>query len=57
MKSLIALLHMVLAEASTRSGVSTARDSQTITSRVEHEGISFFNDFPGTLRQGFHKIP
>ncbi|DAD49953.1 TPA_asm: RNA-directed RNA polymerase [ssRNA phage Gerhypos.4_8] len=41
MKSLITLLQCVLDDSSTRSGVSTARDFKTITSRIEHEGISF----------------
>lgn len=61
MKSLITLLQVVLSELGTRCGTSTRRDLKTITSRIEHEGISFLTislpnfctDFERSLEQGF----
>ncbi len=41
MKSLIALLQVVLIDLGTRCGTSTTRDFKTVTSRIEHEGVSF----------------
>ncbi len=41
MKSLVTLQQLVLADAGIRCGVNTQRDSKTIASRVESEGISF----------------
>lgn len=41
MKSLTVFLHEVLAEAGTICGISTERDSKTISLRVEKEGFSF----------------
>jgi len=61
MKSLIAFLQVVLAEAGTRCGTSTIRDGKTVAERSEHEGISFLtmslpnfcSDFERSLDQGF----
>lgn len=60
MKSLIDLMGVVLADAGTRCGVCTRRDWITITSRVEHEGLSFLTivlpsfcaDFERSLSDG-----
>jgi len=60
MKSLIALLQCILEETRVRCGVSTARDLKRITSRIEHEGISFLTislarfgkDFTKSLDEG-----
>jgi hypothetical protein len=41
MKSLIALFQVVLNEMGTRCSTSTSRDAQTLSTRVEHEGLSF----------------
>lgn len=41
MKSLTALLMVVVAECGDGCGISTTRDQQTITRRIEHEGLSF----------------
>lgn len=41
MKSLMSLLQSVLADASIWCRTSTTRDFETITRRVEHEGLSF----------------
>lgn len=41
MKSLIALSQVLLHEMGERCGVCTLRDSETVTDRVEHEGLSF----------------
>jgi len=41
MKSLMRLLECVLADAGTWCSTSTTRDFETVTRRVEHEGISF----------------
>jgi hypothetical protein len=61
MKSLIALLRCILEESGIRCGTSTARDFKRITSRIEHEGISFLTislakfgkDFTQSLDEGF----
>lgn len=42
MKSLIALLQEVLADAGTRCGTSTSRDLKEIAVRSEHEGVTSF---------------
>jgi hypothetical protein len=60
LKSLIALMQVVLAEAGTRCGTSTTQDLKTILRRVEHEGISFLtislpafcSDFEKSLAEG-----
>lgn len=41
MKSLIAFLQVALHEMGSRCRISTTRDFETVTSRVEHEGFSF----------------
>jgi len=61
MKSLMLLLQAVLDDLSTWCCTSTTRDLKTITSRVEHEGLSFLTitlasfgkDFQKSLDQGF----
>jgi hypothetical protein len=61
MKSLMCLLQEVLLDRGTWCGVSTARDFKEITSRVEHEGLSFLTitlstfgkDLEKGLDQGF----
>ncbi len=60
MKSLMSLLQCVLADASTWCCTSATRDFETISSRVEHEGLSFLtitlptfcSDFERSLDQG-----
>lgn len=41
MKSLIAFSHVLLKDLEQRCGVSAPRDHKRITSRIEHEGLSF----------------
>lgn len=41
MKSLIAFSHVLLDDVGKWCGVSTPRDHKTVTSRTEHEGLSF----------------
>lgn len=60
MKSLMRLLECVLADAGTWCSTSTTRDFETVTRRVEHEGISFVTislpsfcqDFESCLEKG-----
>nr|UJQ85669.1 MAG: hypothetical protein 3 [Leviviridae sp.] len=60
MKSLMRLLECVLADASIWCGTSTTRDFNTISRRVEHEGLSFLtislpsycSDFERSLADG-----
>ncbi len=60
MKSLMLLWQEVADELATRCSVSTARDLKTVTSRVEHEGVSFLTitlpayakDFERSLETG-----
>lgn len=60
MKSLVDLMGCVLADAGARCGVRTTRDLVTITSRIEHEGLSFLTitlpafcaDFERSLAEG-----
>lgn len=60
MKSLMRLLECVLADAGTWCSTSTTRDFNTISRRVEHEGISFIticlpsfcSDFERSLADG-----
>lgn len=60
MKSLILLLKHVLQDCSTYCGTTTTRDFETISRRVEHEGISFLTitlgdfatDFESCLERG-----
>jgi len=60
LKSLIMLAQVVLIDLGTRCATSTARDFKTVTSRVEHEGLSFLTislsafgkDFQKSLDQG-----
>jgi len=60
LKSLIALLNVLLIELGARCGTSTARDIKTIRERCEHEGLSFLTitlpafgkDFEKSLDQG-----
>ncbi|DAD50467.1 TPA_asm: RNA-directed RNA polymerase [ssRNA phage Gephyllon.1_19] len=56
MKSLTNLLHVVLAECGDRCGIGTTRDFQTITRRVENEGLAFITitlaDFGKDLEKG-----
>jgi hypothetical protein len=59
-KSPIDILQLILLESGIRCGISTTRDWQTITRRVEHEGWSFLTitltdfgkDFEKSLDQG-----
>ena len=61
MKSLLLFLQDVLIDLGTLNRTSTTRDFKTITSRVEHEGLSFLTitlsnfgkDFEKSLDQGF----
>jgi hypothetical protein len=61
LKSLNALQQVVLKELGTRCGTSTDRDQNTITARVEREGLSFLTitlpnfckDFEKSLEQEF----
>ncbi len=60
MKSLTAFSHIVLKDLGDRCHISTSRDSETITARVEHEGESFLTitlpafgkDFQKSLDRG-----
>jgi len=53
MKSLMRLLECVLADAGTWCSTSTTRDFETVTRRVEHEGISFITITLPTFCQDF----
>jgi len=61
MKSLMTLWKSLAMEAARVCGTSTTRDIQTVTRRVEHEGLSFLTitltnfgkDFEKSLDQGF----
>jgi hypothetical protein len=61
MKRLMSLLQQVLIEMGTWCRTSTTRDFETISSRVEHEGLSFLTitlpnfgkDFEKSLDQGY----
>ena len=61
MKSLIAFSHYVLHDLGDRCCISTSRDIETVTARVEHEGLSFLTitlpnfakDLQKGLEQGF----
>jgi len=61
LKSLTSFLQMVLLDLESWCCTSTARDLKTITSRVEHEGLSFLTitlpnfgkDFEKSLDQGY----
>jgi hypothetical protein len=49
MKSLTSLWSCVASEMATRCCTSATRDIKTVVCRVEHEGLSFFSDYPGGL--------
>jgi len=55
MKSLMRLLSCVLEDSSIRCCTSTARDFETITRRVEHEGLSFLTITLPTFAQDFER--
>jgi len=61
MKSLTVFSHLILQDLGNRCHISTSRDEETITARVEHEGLSFLaitlpsfgKDFQKSLDLGF----
>lgn len=55
MKSLMRLLDCVLADASIWCSTSTTRDLETITRRVDHEGLSFLTISLPSFCQDFEK--
>jgi len=55
MKSLTLFLQQVLHESGDLCGTSTSRDSKTITTRVEHEGISFYTITLPKFAEDFQK--
>jgi len=55
MKSLMQLLQHVLADASDGCCTSTTRDFETISRRVEHEGLSFLTITLPEFAKGFEK--
>jgi hypothetical protein len=55
MKSLMSLVQLMLRDASIWCCVSTTRDLETITRRVEHEGLSFLTITLPTFSAGFER--